>query len=259
MSVEEYYDEKAPYYNGEYLSPFFQVYNTITWENIKQFLPDTGVILDAGGGTGEWAVRLAELGYTVVLTDISKGMLRQARLKLEEKAIKTVTLKRVDITDMSLFPDKKFDMVLTQGDPLSYCGNAEKAVSEFYRVLKPEKYCIASVDSLYYFMVKLIRKNQWDILDNLLKTRSAAFKPGFTIKYFTPQSLHELFENAGFTVVRMLGKPVFLSMLPRESIHNLLSDCHTIEKIVQLELKYCDDPSLIGCAGHLEIVGKKGT
>ncbi|MBU7027723.1 MAG: methyltransferase domain-containing protein [Theionarchaea archaeon] len=257
MDVERYYDEKAPFYDGEYKTPFFQLYKEITWDDIKRFLPESGVILDAGGGTGEWAIQLAELGYSIVLTDISRGMLRQARLKLEERNIHTVELKRADITNMSCLPDETFDMALVQGDPLSYCGDAEKAAKEVHRVLKPGCFCIASVDSMYSAVATFIASNRVDELEDFLRTQSASFRAGFTIHYFTPESLRKLFEDAGFEVVRIRGKPVFLSVIPREIAHNLLQDKKTFEKILELELRYCDDTSLVGFARHLEIVGKK--
>lgn len=164
MGAEKYYDEKAPHYDGEYKTPFYKLYNCITWDNICRFLPETGVILDAGGGTGEWSIKLAEKGFDVVLTDISRGMLRQACLKIEEKKLDTITVKRVDICDMSCFADNTFDMVIVQGDPISYCGNPEKAVKEVYRVLKDNKYCVASVDNKHHIILKsLIKKKMGHI------------------------------------------------------------------------------------------------
>ena len=259
MDVEQYYDEKAPYYDGEYETPFFDLYFEITWDNIKRFLPPpkNTLILDAGGGTGKWAIHLAEQGYTVVLTDISRGMLRQARHNLEEKHIENVTVQRVDIQDMSCFPDETFDMVLVQGDPLSYCDDAERAVSELCRVVKPACYCIASVDSMYYLVRRLIQEKLWDLLDTVLEKRKATFRDRFAIRYYTPEDLSRLFEDAGFKTTRMIGKPVFLSMIPRETANNLLKDEKIFRKILRLELQYCDDSSMIGFAGHLEIVARK--
>ncbi|MGD2249498.1 MAG: methyltransferase domain-containing protein [Candidatus Methanofastidiosia archaeon] len=257
MDAEQYYDEKAPYYDGEYKTPFYELYNAITWDNITRFLPETGTILDAGGGTGEWTVKLAEQGFNVVLTDISKGMLRQARHKVKEKGLGNVTIKRADITIMSCFKDNTFDMVIVQGDPISYCGNPEKAVKEVYRVLKHEKYCVASVDSKHHIILKLLSQKRWDLLDTILKTGLAPFKGNFTIQYFSPSELKKLFEDAGFEVVRILGKPVFLSLMPREKTHNLLENPNTFQKVLELELNYCDDPDFAGGGGHLEIVGKK--
>lgn len=257
MDVEDYYNEKAPFYDGEYKTPFFDLYRAITWENMKKFLPDKGVILDAGGGTGEWAIKLAEKGYSVVMADISRGMLRQARLKLEEKGIKNVVVQHLDIKDMSFFQDETFDMVLAQGDVLSYCGDAEKAVKELYRVVKTGCYCIASVDSMHSCVVNLIKMEYWDVLDTLLQKSEATPHGGFTIHYFTPRSLGTLFEDAGFEVIRIVGKPVFLSNIPPETAYNLLRDTKIFEKVLGLELQYCDDLNIVGFAGHLEIVGRK--
>lgn len=63
------------------------LYNRITWDNITRFLPEDrgGVILDAGGGTGFWAVQVAELGYRVVLVSMSAGMLDRARKNVDSR------------------------------------------------------------------------------------------------------------------------------------------------------------------------------
>lgn len=259
MDPEAYYDEKAPYYDGEYKTLFDDLYREITWNTIQRFLPGSrdSLILDAGGGTGEWAIPLAELGYRVVLTDISRGMLRQARLKCEEKGLKHVTFKRVDICEMSCFTSEHFDMILIQGDPLSYCGNAEKALAESYRVLKKGTYCIASVDSKYHMVLKFIASHMWDELDELLRTGTASFQTGFTIRYFSPHELTDLMVGAGFEPVRIVGKPVFLSLLPKDIGNKLLQEGKSYEKVLELELSHGDSPSLVGYAGHLEIVGRK--
>ena len=259
MDPETYYDEKAPYYDGEYRTLFDDMYREITWNNIQRFLPDSpdSLILDAGGGTGEWTIPLAERGYRVVLTDISRGMLRQARLKCEGKGLKNVIFKRVDICEMDCFPPEHFDMVLIQGDPLSYCSDAGKALTESYRVLKRGKYCIASVDSKYHMAIRFMSSGMWDELDELLRTGTASFQTGFTIRYFSPQELNNLMVGAGFEPVRMVGKPVFLSMLPKNVGSRLLQDRKSYEKVLELERNHCDDPSLLGIGGHLEIVGKK--
>jgi ubiquinone/menaquinone biosynthesis C-methylase UbiE len=261
MDPETYYDEKAPYYDGEYKTLYDELYREITWDNMVRFLPDStdSVILDIGGGTGEWAIPLAKKGYTVVLADISRGMLRQARLKCEAEGLENVAFNRVDICDMSCYSDEHFDLVLIQGDPLSYCSDAVKAVRESWRVLKKDTFCIASVDNRFRMITTLLTRGMWTELDEFLDKGTAVFQTGFTIRYFSPQELTTLMEDAGFQPVRLIGKPIFLSILPRTSGNSLLKHKESYEKMVQLELDHCDDPSLLGAAGHLEIVGKKGS
>ena len=66
-SVKDYYDRTALEYDNEYDVPYWKLYHEIIWENIKLFLPKNkdAIILDAGGGTGYWAIRLAQYGYKV--------------------------------------------------------------------------------------------------------------------------------------------------------------------------------------------------
>lgn len=86
--VRAFHDEDAPQYDLRYESdPFFgRIYEPVTWGNIKRFLPGPGSrILDAGGGTGRWAIPLAGMGYRVTLTDIFRGMLQVAQEKVKSE------------------------------------------------------------------------------------------------------------------------------------------------------------------------------
>ena len=71
--VMQFYEKTAGEYDKDYEIPYWKLYHEITWQNLKQFLPKTrnAAILDAGGGTGYWSIRLAEQRYRVVLTDIT--------------------------------------------------------------------------------------------------------------------------------------------------------------------------------------------
>ena len=62
-----------------------RVYGYVTWEHLKKYIPENknSLILDAGGGTGRWAIPLEKIGYRVILCDISKGMLNQAEGKTQ--------------------------------------------------------------------------------------------------------------------------------------------------------------------------------
>ncbi|MEM1581855.1 MAG: class I SAM-dependent methyltransferase [Candidatus Bathyarchaeia archaeon] len=80
---------------------------------------------------------------------MSEDMLRIAVRKVEKENLQErVTVKVGDICKMD-FPDEIFDFALAEGDPLSYCSNSDKVVSEFYRVLKPKCFAVAGVDNTY--------------------------------------------------------------------------------------------------------------
>ena len=65
--------------------PLGRVRQEVTWHNLAPYLPEATAagapcrVLDAGGGSGELAVRLARRGYRVWLIDHAEAMLEQAR------------------------------------------------------------------------------------------------------------------------------------------------------------------------------------
>lgn len=69
-------------YNQE---PLGRIRREVTWHNLAPYLPDVADgqdpprLLDAGGGSGELALKLAQRGYRVWLLDYAPAMLDQAR------------------------------------------------------------------------------------------------------------------------------------------------------------------------------------
>ncbi len=237
------------------------LYNRITLDNIRRFLPDVGdgVILDAGGGTGFWATQLAEMGYRVVLTDVSTGMLERARENVNRAALQDrIEIRTAEIRSMPEFADEQFAMVLCQGDPLSYCGDHEAAMRELARVVCVGGVVIASVDNRASGINLLREAPDLDAVERLTEKGEIEFPAEreefrYMIHAFTPQELANLVESNGLSVERIIGKTVIAQRLAaRDS-----EDPAVQERLYQIELKYCDDPAYLPWAGHLEIAGRK--
>ena len=241
--VEEFYDKIAEEYDKLYESPYWKLYHEITWQNIKQFLPKkkNAFILDAGGGTGYWAIKLAKLGYKVILTDISEKMLKVAKRKIKKQKLeKRIEIRRVDIRDMSCFPSNCFDMTLAEGDPVSYCLKPKKAIRELARVVKPNSHVIVSVDSKYPVISRLIAEESFNKIPKFI--RSGILEHEHKFQAFSPEELRSLFENSGLKVIRIIGKPILVQVIPKEKREEIIKK--HFRKILNLELKYCDNPEL---------------
>jgi len=255
--VKEFYEKIAEGYDERYETPYWKLCDEITWANVKKFLQKrrNAIILDASGGTGYWAIRLAKYGYRIVLTDILENMLKVAREKIKAQNLQErIEMKIADIKDMSCFSSDHFDMPLAEGDQVSYCLNAEKAISELAaRVVKPNAYVIVSVDSKYPRISGLIEKNSFRELSRFLRT--SILKRDFKFQTFTPEELRMLFEACGLKAIRIIGKPILTQLIPRENRDEIIG--HNFKKLLELELEFCDTPSLVGMGGHLEIVGVK--
>lgn len=256
--VVAHHDWWAKSYDSEYFERF-ALYHRVTLDNLRRFLPEEkeAPVLDAGGGTGIWSMELAKMGYRVVLTDISLGMLEKAGEKVKKLGLKgRVEIVPSDIRCMP-FPDNCFSMVLCQGDALSYCGDPRSAVAEFARVVKPGGRVIASVDNRAAALEWLKDKSP-EAVRRLLETGDVAMPQGreefcYTIHAFTPGELRELFESNGLSVERIIGKLVVAHRLPWFKSR----DARIQEWLYRLELKLNDDLAFYPWAGHLEVVGRK--
>lgn len=258
--VTEHHDWWAKSYDSDYFE-HYGLYHRVTLDNIRRFLPTDkkAIILDAGGGTGIWSIELAKMGHKVTLADISEGMLKKAKEKLKKFGLENqIEILVSDICNMQEFSDDNFDMVLCEGDPLSYCGDHKKALKELSRVLKIGGIMIVSADNrpgaLGWFGEKSTRGD----VERLLETGEVLMPtehPGhsYTIHAFTAQELKDLFESNGLSVQRIIGKLVIPRRLPWYR-----SKDHSVQQwLYKLELKYNDNPDFYPRAGHLEIVGRK--
>ncbi|MDD2498888.1 MAG: class I SAM-dependent methyltransferase [Desulfitobacteriaceae bacterium] len=97
-------------------------------------LPPGAKILDAGCGTGNFSIKLAEHGYRVTGIDLSSDMLNTARKKCMAKGLK-VDLQTMNIEHL-LFPDNYFDAAFSMA-AFEFIADPKPAYRELYRVVKP--------------------------------------------------------------------------------------------------------------------------
>ncbi len=259
--VAHFYNRVSKIYDASYQNAYWRLYQKATWDNLRKHLPRdlSSQILDIGGGTGLWAIKIAKTGYCVVLADISRGMLDTAQKKCEaERLLQKISFVECDICDMKAFGDASFDFVLSQGDPISCCGNPRKAIQEIHRVMKPQAKTICSVDNKFGAMHYFLDQGKLDELEHFLRTGWSHWlteqqEEQFDVKFFSPQEIQNLFIEAGFTVLSIMGK----TMIPWRRYPKLLEDTNLFDQICKIEFSLNQEASLLGSASHIEIVAQK--
>lgn len=88
-------------------------------------------VLDAGCGTGNFSMKLLDMGCRVTGIDISRGMLEKAQEKARERA----EFKFMDVYSLD-YPDNYFDAAFSIAQ-FEFLEDREKAVEELLRVTKP--------------------------------------------------------------------------------------------------------------------------
>ena len=111
-------------------------------------LPVAGRLLDAGGGTGRVSSQLRPLVDDLVITDVSAGMLAQAKDKSELE----LSLAHAETLP---FADGVFDRVLVV-DALHHFCDQSQAINDLLRVLKKGGTLVIEEPDLGHFRVKMI-------------------------------------------------------------------------------------------------------
>ncbi len=271
-AVEEYYDRHARSYTppGEF-SPYdirsgLYFANQITWHFLKKYAPrrKSSLVLDAGAGTGDWALLFAKLGYrNMVLADISQGMLGEARRKFASVENISVSFVKSDISNLKELPTSMFDFVFSQGDPVSLCLKPRAAVKALARVARKGAHVIAMMDTKFARVPRLIEKRKLKEAVRLLKT-SVAWDSWdewndqeYSNRPLTWEELAEYFEQAGLEVVEVIGVEVFTNHIKKSVLDRLKADPRTRKVLLKMELDHCINRSLVNMAGHLQMVGLK--
>ena len=248
------------------------VYDAITWENIEPFLPRQGWILDAGGGAGVWSRKMVETRKcSVELLDITGELLKTAKRRItKDKLGQSIEVLRGDIRSVP-HADTSFDFVLSEADPISICGDPEKAVTELSRVLKPNCHFVAGVDSTFKRALRML--SQGKSLDHVLDFLQIGISPAeeqadFDSKSFTPTELISLLQKHGLKTVRIVGKPIglsagmvdiFVEALSSAKRREIFENKAEKEKLRKMLNRIYEDPYVAGIGSHLQVVAvKKG-
>jgi demethylmenaquinone methyltransferase/2-methoxy-6-polyprenyl-1,4-benzoquinol methylase len=110
-------------------------------------LPPDGLLLDAGGGTGRVAEALRSIVREVVVTDLSRGMLRHAA----DKGLATACAPVEHLP----FASSAIDRIIMV-DVLHHVFDQQQTVNELWRVLAPGGKIVIIEPDIHKFAVKLI-------------------------------------------------------------------------------------------------------
>ncbi|MCC5910536.1 MAG: methyltransferase domain-containing protein [Clostridiaceae bacterium] len=131
------FDSRAMDYDQWYESKLGRFVDQVETDlAFSMFRPEKDMkVLDIGCGTGNFSIKLAKMGCTVVGVDLSDEMLDIAREKVKQEGL-DIVFHNMDVYDLN-FEANQFDAVFSMA-AFEFIKEPAKAYKEMYRVLKSE-------------------------------------------------------------------------------------------------------------------------
>lgn len=220
-------------------------------------------VLDCAAGTGVYAFYLAEKGFEVTATDITPRHIEIMKQKLIDKTYNMNTAV-LDATDMNIFADESFDIVLNMGPfyHLLTVGQRQRCISESIRVLKKGGILVTSYIPRYYVFqhVAMSDKRYFDrrLAEQIINTGVLKHDDEncfWTDTYYSSmKEMEELYKEKSLNIIDHFAQDG-MSPLLREKI-DILSAAQ-FEVWCNYHYSICREKSVLGASNHVVIVGRK--
>lgn len=243
-------------------SAFWRLSDALILEIIKKeispFINENTVILDAGGGTARWAIKINDaLKISIIVFDRSKDMLAKAHenVRVANKS-DSISLVEGDITNMNSIPDASIDHIVSIYSPLSFIYDQEKALSELYRVLKKGGRLLIMSHGHHNALYSKINNYRTEVtqLKNLENARIVKWSDHVPdLVTHSKESIEALLHKTNFSPIKTYGVPIYVQPGPEDfdpnnekvsAISKYLEDPIVFQSIFDLEMRHNGDPTI---------------
>jgi SAM-dependent methyltransferase len=235
----------------------------VVWGALREVLdahPDSGRgagdVLDIGGGTGGFAVRVAELGHRVRVVDPSPDALAALGRRAQESGVADrVTAQQGDLsTLLEVVGPDSVDVVLCHG-VLEIVDDPAAALATIARVLRPGGALSLLVAQRHAAVIARAMAGHFQQARSLLEGDPVPGHPGRAPSHrFTREELDGLLPAAGLTPVSVHGVRVFADLVPG-SLLDL--EPGAAQAMVELEQAVSERPEFLPLATQLHVIATR--
>ncbi|HCB05962.1 MAG TPA: SAM-dependent methyltransferase [Nocardioides bacterium] len=236
------------------------VRTAVVWEALEQTLGESGGpagrearIVDVGGGTGGFAVQLAELGHRVTVVDPSPDALAALGRRAREIGV-TVEGLQGDLSDLATLVEPGLDVVLCHG-VLEVVDDPAAALGAIRDRLRPGGTLSLLVAQRHAAVVARAMAGHFPQALALLTDPAGAARTGpRAMARFTADEARTLLADAGFEVGSVHAVRVFADLVPG-SLLDL--EPGGAAALLELERAVSDRPEYLPLATQLHVIAKR--
>lgn len=235
---------------------------TLVWDALREVLAarvaETGRaaldIVDAGGGTGGFAVPFAVLGHNVTVVDPSPDSLAGARRRAAERNVR-LTAVQGDADSLDAVAGRDAADLVICHSVLEYVDSPASAMAAIARVLRPgATVSVLAANAVAAVLQRALAGKYAEASELLEATSGGCGAGGITRpgepRRFTLAGLTTLIAGAGLKPGDAHGIRVFSGLLSAAE-----ADPEAAEELLGLEDAAATHPALRDIAAHLHVVG----
>ncbi len=218
--------------------------------------PDQVSILDVGGGTGGFAVPLAELGYSLTVVDPSPGSHAARERRASEAGVADrVRARQGDATDVvSLLGAESFVAVLCHS-VLEVVDDPRVALQALVQVLRPGGMASVLVaNRVAATLARVASGRLHEARDMLASDDGVGGAADPVRRRFTVDGVGRLVAEAGLRPVSVHGVRIFADSAPAAVLEG---DVAAAQDLVALEHAVATDPAYLPVATSLHVLAEK--
>lgn len=229
-----------------------EIITEIVRREIAPYCTDSSLTMDAGGGTGRWAIKLSEvLKGKLVIFDRSANMLAKASENIGKSNVSDrINMVEGDLIQIDYFADNSVDNIVSIYSPLSFIYEQGKAVKELFRILKPGGRILVMSHSYHNALASKINNYRADSkeLQKLANEQRVKWAPHVPeLVTHSKESIEKLFSDAGFQIQKTYGVPVFVQPGPEDfdsenekksAVSEYLENPDVFKSVFEIEMRF---------------------
>jgi SAM-dependent methyltransferase len=233
----------------------------VVWEALRNVLRTPGDVLDIGGGTGGFAVGVAELGHRVSVVDPSPDALAALGRRAQERGVADrVTGQQGDLSSLlDIAAPGSADVVLCHG-VLEVVEDPAAALATIADVLRPggtlsllvaqrHAAVLAKAMAGHFQQARAMLESQPG--DDVPAIRGGANRGG---RRFTAEEITALLTGAGFEVTAVHGIRVFADLVPGALLD---AEPRAAQALVELEQAVAERSEYLPLATQVHVLARR--
>ncbi|WP_054179130.1 tRNA uridine 5-oxyacetic acid(34) methyltransferase CmoM [Trabulsiella odontotermitis] len=231
-----------------------QLRQAILWQDLDRLLESFGStplrVLDAGGGEGQTAIKMAQRGHHVTLCDISGEMISRATQVATEKGVSgNMHFEQCAVQDITQHLESPVDLILFHA-VLEWVASPQEVLQALWSVLRPG----GALSLMFYnanglLMHNMVAGNFDYVQAGMPKKKKRTLSPDYPRE---PQQVYGWLEETGWQITGKTGVRVFHDYLREKHQQR---DC--FDALLELETRYCRQEPYISLGRYIHVTAMK--